>query len=309
MSLKSKEKKFSLTKLKNKSEWLIYLLPFLIGIIIFTLYPIVNVFLISFKENFNYITKTFSGWGIANYQYIFNDPYFIQALKNTLSYVFVVIPISTCLAILIATLLNQKIKFAGLFQTAYFVPMVTSTIAIGFAWRFMFSHKYGVINYLLSFLNIAPINWLQDPTYNFYALCIYGIWAILPFSIILLLSGLQNIDPMYYTAAKVDGAKPLKIFFRVTLPLLAPTIFMVIMVNTISCFKIFNELFPLFGGGANVPAGVANNLFTVVLYIYYQFRVRVPSRYGYASAAAVILFLIIFVATMLQRYIEKKIKS
>ena len=114
---------------------------------------------------------------------------------------------------------------------------------------------------------------------------------------------------MYYTAAKVDGAKPLKIFFRVTLPLLAPTIFMVIMVNTISCFKVFNELFPLFGGGANVPAGVANNLFTVVLYIYYQFRVRVPSRYGYASAAAVILFLIIFVATMLQRYIEKKIKS
>ena len=309
MSLKSKEKKFSLTELKNRSEWFVYLLPFLIGIVIFTLYPIVNVFLISFKENFNYITKTFSGWGIANYQYIFNDPYFIQALKNTLSYVFVVIPFSTCLAILIATLLNQKIRFAGLFQTAYFVPMVTSTIAIGFAWRFMFSHKYGVINYLLSFLNIAPINWLQDPTYNFYALCIYGIWAILPFSIILLLSGLQNIDPMYYTAAKVDGAKPLKIFFRVTLPLLAPTVFMVIMVNTISCFKVFNELFPLFGGGSNVPAGVANNLFTVVLYIYYQFRVRVPSRYGYASAAAVILFLIIFIATMLQRYIEKKIKS
>jgi multiple sugar transport system permease protein len=225
-------------------------------------------------------------------------------LKNTFGYVFVVIPISTCLAILIATLLNQKIKLSGLFQTAYFVPMVTSTIAVGFSWRFMFSHKYGIINYLLGFFNIAPINWLGDPANNFYALCIYGIWAILPFTIILLLSGLQNIDPMYYTAAKVDGAGPIRIFFRVTIPLLLPTIFMVIMVNTISCFKVFNELFPLFQG-----AGVANNLYTVVYYIYYQFRVLVPAQYGYATAAALILFVIIFIATMFQRFVEKKINN
>ncbi|MGN1343029.1 MAG: carbohydrate ABC transporter permease [Traorella sp.] len=299
-----KKNSFSLKTLKQKSEWLIYFTPFIIGVICFTLYPIVNVFLIAFKENFNYITKEFSGWGFANFEYILSDPYFIQALKNTLSYVLVVIPISTCLAIVIATLLNQKIKFSGLFQTAYFVPMVTSTIAVGFAWRFMFSHKYGVINYLLSFLNIEAINWLGDPANNFYSLCIYGIWAILPFTIILLLSGLQNIDPMYYTAAKVDGAKPLRIFFRITIPLLAPTIFMVIMINTISCFKVFNELFPLFQG-----PGVAYNLFTVVYYIYYQFRVLVPAHYGYAAAAALILFIIIFVVTMFQRFVESKIKN
>lgn len=298
------KKKFSIDKFKRKSEWLIYFTPFIIGVICFTLYPIVNVFLISFKENFNYITKEFSGWGLSNYEYVLHDPYFIQALKNTFRYVLIVIPVSTCFAILIATLLNQKIKFSGLFQTAYFVPMVTSTIAVGFAWRFMFSHKYGVINYLLGFLNIEAINWLGDPTNNFYALCIYGIWAILPFTIILLLSGLQNIDPMYYTAAKVDGAKPLRIFFKITIPLLAPTIFMVIMVNTISCFKVFNELFPLFQG-----PGIANNLFTVVYYIYFQFRVLVPAHYGYASAAALILFVIIFVVTMLQRFIEAKIRN
>ena len=197
MSAKPKEKsKLTLEQFKIKTEWLIYLVPFMIGILIFTLYPIVNVFLTSFKENFNYITKEYSGWGLANYQYVINDPYFIQAMKNTFGYVFVVIPISTCLSIVIATLLNQKIKFSALFQTAYFVPMVTSTIAVGFSWRFMFSHNYGIINYLLGFLNIAPINWLGDPANNFYALCIYGIWAILPFTIILLLSGLQNIDPM-----------------------------------------------------------------------------------------------------------------
>lgn len=295
---------FSVGNLKVKTEWLIYFLPFIIGVVIFTLYPIFNVFLTSFKENFNYITKAYSGWGLANYKYVLSDPYFIQALKNTLSYVFVVIPISTCFAIVIATLLNQKIKFSGLFQTAYFVPMVTSTIAVGFAWRFMFSYKYGIINYFLEYFGITGINWLGDPAYNFYALCIYGIWAILPFTIILLLSGLQNIDPMYYTAAKVDGAGPLRIFFRVTIPLLAPTIFMVIMVNTISCFKVFNELFPLFQG-----AGVANNLYTVVYYIYYQFRVLVPAQYGYAAAAALILFIIIFAVTMFQRFMEKRINN
>lgn len=301
---KAKKSKFSLEQFGIKTEWLIYLTPFLIGVICFTLYPIINVFLTSFKENFNYITKTYNGWGLSNYMYVIKDPYFIQALKNTFKYVLIVIPVSTCLSVVIATLLNQKIKFNGLFQTAYFVPMVTSTIAVGFAWRFMFSHKYGVINYILGFFNIAPINWLGDSAFNFYALCIYGIWAILPFTIILLLSGLQNIDPMYYTVAKVDGAGPLRIFFRITIPLLMPTIFMVIMVNTISCFKVFNELFPLFQG-----PGVANNMFTVVYYIYYQFRVRVPAHYGYASAAAVLLFIIVFIATMFQRFVEKKINN
>ena len=300
----SKKSKFDLEKFKIKSEWIIYLAPFAIGVLIFTLYPIVNVLLTSFKENFDYMNKSFSGWGIGNYTYVLQDPYFHQALKNTFCYVFIVIPISTCLAVLIATLLNQKIKFSGLFQTAYFLPMVTSTIAVGLAWRFMFNYKSGVINYLLSLFGIEAVNWLQVTTSNFPALCIYGIWAILPFTIILLLSGLQNIDPMYYTAAKVDGAGPIRIFFRVTVPLLLPTIFLVMIVNTISCFKVFNELFPLFGG-----PGVANNLYTAVYYIYYQFRIQIPSRYGYASAAAVILFLIIFVFTMVQRFVEKKMKN
>ena len=295
---------FNLEKFKVKSEWLIYFTPFILGIIFFTLYPIINVFLMAFKENYNYLTKEFTSWGLANFQYVLSDQYFHNAIKNTISYVFVVIPVSTCLAVVIATLLNQKIKLSALFQTCYFVPMVTSTIAVGFAWRFMFSYNYGVINYLLNLINIESINWLGDPANNFFALCIYGIWAILPFTIILLLSGLQNIDPMYYTAAKVDGAGPLRIFFRITVPLLAPTIFMVVMVNTISCFKVFNELFPLFKG-----AGVANNLYTMVYYIYYQFKVLVPVQYGYAAAAALILFLIIFVVTMFQRFVEAKIKN
>lgn len=290
--------------LSRKIEPYLYLAPFAIGVLVFTLYPIINVVLLSFKEGYNFITKDFTSWGFGNYLYVLKDPYFLQAYKNTFMYVFVVIPISTCLSVVIATLLNQKIKFSSVFQTAYFLPMVTSTIAIGFAWRFMFNYKSGVINYLLSFLGVEAINWLQVPSYNFPALCIYGIWAILPFTIILLLSGLQNIDPMYYTAAKVDGAGPIKSFFRITLPLLAPTIFLVLCVNTISTFKVYNELFPLFQG-----AGIANNLFTVVYYIYYQFRVKSPARYGYAAAAAVLLFITVFIFTMIQRWVEAKTKD
>lgn len=303
MSTRTKGKKKGLA-LSKKIEPYLYLAPFAIGVLVFTLYPIINVVLLSFKENYNFITKDFASWGIGNYLYVLKDPYFLQAYKNTFMYVFVVIPISTCLSVVIATLLNQKIKFSSVFQTAYFLPMVTSTIAIGFAWRFMFNYKSGVINYLLSFLGVEAINWLQVPSYNFPALCIYGIWAILPFTIILLLSGLQNIDPMYYTAAKVDGAGPIKSFFRITLPLLAPTIFLVLCVNTISTFKVYNELFPLFQG-----AGIANNLFTVVYYIYYQFRVKSPARYGYAAAAAVLLFITVFIFTMIQRWVEAKTKD
>ena len=285
----------------KRIEPFLYLAPFLIGIIIFTLYPIFNVFFMSFKENYKYLTGEFSGYGLNNFVQILSDPYFIQSLKNTFSYVLIVIPISTCLAIVFAVLLNQNIKLKALFQTAYFLPMVTSVTAVGMAWKFMFNYNSGLINFFLNLLGFESINWLQIASNNFAALVIFGIWNILPFTIILLLSGLQNIDPLYYTAAKVDGANTLTCFFRITLPLLAPTICMVLIVNTISTFKVFNELFPLFNG-----PGIAYNLFTVVYYIYYQFRGLTPPKYGLAAAAALILFIIIFCFTMIQLYIQKK---
>ncbi len=289
---------------KATIEPFLYLAPFLIGIIIFTLYPIANVLLMSFKENYKYLTGAYSGFGFDNYRTILSDPYFIQSLTNTFKYVLVVIPISTCLALIIANLLNQNIRLKGLFQTAYFLPMVTSVTAVGMAWKFMFNYNSGLINFFLNLFGFESINWLQSAGNNFAALAIYGIWSILPFTIILLLSGLQNIDPLYYTAAKVDGASSLRIFFRITLPLLAPTVFLVLIVNTISTFKVFNELFPLFNG-----PGVAYNLFTVVYYIYYQFRGLTPPKYGNAAAAAIILFLIIFCFTMIQLWIQNKSSS
>lgn len=282
-------------------EPVLYIAPAIIGILIFTFYPFINVIIMAFKEDFNFLTAEYSGLGIKNFEIIFNDPYFIQAMKNSFMYVLIVIPVSTAMAVVIATLLNQNIRFKAFLQTSYFLPMVTSVTAVGMAWKFMFNYHNGIINYLLSFFGVEAINWLQNPKYNFLALVIYGIWNILPFTIIVLLSGLQNINPLYYTAAKVDGAKSLKIFQRITLPLLAPTIGLVMVINTISTFKVFNELFPLFQG-----PGVAYNLFTVVYYIYYHFRSLTPPKYGVAAAAAIVLFFMILIFTSIQIYIQKK---
>ena len=284
----------------SRIEPYMYLLPFFIGVIAFTLYPVINVIVMSFKEDYSYLTREFAQWGVDNYSTVLNDSRFRQAIGNTLQYVVLVVPISTCIAVVVAYLLNQKLRFSALFQTAYFLPMVTSITAVGLAWRLMYNERFGIINYILSWFGVEPMGWLTQAQYSMPALVIFGIWNILPFTIILLLSGLQNIDEQYYTAAKVDGARSLRIFFRITVPLLAPTIFLVCIVNTISCFKVFSELYPLFKG----DPGPFYNLYTVVYYIRYA--MMEAREYGVAAAAAIILFLFIFVFTMVQLLIQKK---
>lgn len=286
----------------SKIEPYLYLLPFFLGILFFTLYPVINVVTMSFKEGYSHLSRNFDQWGMANYQAVLNDPRFAQAIKNTVQYVLLVVPISTAISVVVAYLLNQKLRFSALFQTAYFLPMVTSVTAVGLAWKLMYNKNFGIINYILSFFGIDKIPWLENAAWSIPALVIFGVWNILPFTIILLLSGLQNIDPQYYTAARVDGAKGLRIFGRITVPLLAPTIFLVCIVNTISCFKVFSELYPLFNG----KPGPFNNLYTVVYYIRYA--MMEGRKYGVAAAAALILFLFIFVFTMAQLLLQKKTK-
>ena len=284
----------------TRIEPFLYLLPFFVGIAVFTLYQVVNVVLMSFKEGYSHLTRNFTQWGIANYQTVLRDPKFAQAIGNTVKYVVCVVPISTCIAVVVAYLLNQKLRFSALFQTAYFLPMVTSITAVGLAWKLMYNKNFGIINYILSFLGVDKIPWLENAAWSIPALVIFGVWNILPFTIILLLSGLQNIDPQYYTAARVDGSSGVRIFLRITVPLLAPTIFLVCIVNTISCFKVFSELYPLFNG----KPGPFNNLYTVVYYIRYAMMEN--RKYGVAAAAALVLFLFIFVFTMVQLALQKR---
>ena len=288
----------------RKYEPLIYLIPFALGLVVFTIYPIVNVVIMSFKEGYR-LSGNFNGWGIGNYDYVLHNKDFLSSIKNTFIYVFTVVPIATILSILIANLLNQKIKGVAIFQTAYFLPMVTSSIAVGVSWRYIFNPTYGVLNWLLGFFNIGPIDWLGGlagkAPWNIFVVIIFGIWNMMPFTIILLLSGLQNIDPLYYTAAKVDGASSSTIFRRITAPLLAPTIFLTMIVNMISAFKVYNEIIPFWGGKAGA---LGNNLYTMVYWIKETFYSKL--RLGQAAAASIVLFLIIFAFTMLQKWVQKK---
>ena len=284
----------------SKIEPWLYLSPFLIFIIIFTLYPVINVFTISFKENYSYLRGTFKAFNFENYKYVLTDDKFTSGLRNTALYVLFVVPVSTAIALFFANLLNKKVKGSAIFQTAFFLPMVTSVTAVGLIWRLMYNQQYGIINWLLSKFGIEKIGWVTESRLSLLALIIFGTWNILPFTIIILLSGMQNINETYYTVARVDGAKPMRIFFRITVPLLSPTIFLVCIVNTISCFKVFSELYPLFYG----KPGPYYNLYTVVYYIRYAMMEK--RKYGYAAAAAVILFLCIFVVTLLELYLKKR---
>lgn len=296
--------KFSLKRRQffDTTEPWLYLMPFLVFIIVFTLYPIINVFVVSFKNDYNFLKGDYKGIGFENFKSVLNDKEFKQSLLNTFLYVLFVVPLSTAIAIIFSYLLNKKIKGHAFFQTAFFMPMVTSITAVGLIWRFMYNKEYGLFNFILTKMGLNPIGWVVDSKYSLLALIIFGIWNILPFTIILLLSGLQNINEQYYTAAKVDGAGPLKIFFRITVPLLSPTIFLVCIINTISCFKVFSELYPLFNG----KPGPYYNLYTVVYYIRYAMIEK--HEYGLAAASAVILFFCILVFTLIQLWLKKRLR-
>ncbi len=290
----------------RKFEPLIYIVPFILGLSLFTIYPIINVVFMSFKNGYR-LSGAYTGWGVDNYVSVITNEQFQSSIKNTFIYVITVVPIATVLSILIANLLNQKIKGIAFFHTAFFLPMVTSSIAVGISFRYIFEERFGVLNYLLGFFGIGPIDWLGATAgvapYNMLTVIIFGIWNMMPFTIILLLSGLQNIDPMYYTAAKVDGADTQTIFRRITLPLLTPTIFLTMIVNMISAFKVYNDVIPFWGGKAGA---LGTNLYTIVYWIKETFYTKL--RLGQAAAASIILFLIIFAFTMLQRWVQSKFK-
>ncbi|MCM3766805.1 carbohydrate ABC transporter permease [Neobacillus niacini] len=279
----------------------LYLLPALVIIVTFSIYPIVKSFFMSFYTDYDYFKDLVYARGLDNYKVIFEDPEFWKSLGNTLLFVVGVVPLSIIISLVIATLLNQKIKFRGLFRTIYFLPFVTSVVAVSIVWRWIFHSQYGVLNYFLGLFGISPINWLTDPTWAMPSLVILAIWKGLGYNIIIFLAGLQNINQQYYLAAKIDGAGAWERFKNITVPLLSPTTFFISIVSIINSFKVFDEVYALFGGQPG-PAGSAE---TIVYYIYNKFYGEWD--FGVASAAAYVLFLVIFIFTLIQLYFGKKV--
>lgn len=298
---------------KNNFKGWLYLLPALTLLSVFTFYPLINTFLIAFKEEYNYLTTEYARFGFNNFVQIFRGNRFVASLKNTLIIVFISVPASTALALLIAVALNSIKVVQKFLTTIFFLPYVTNTIAIGMVFAVMFRGQNGLINVLLKVLGFSPRNWLGgaiNPDYmpsdlnSMIVLLTYIIWNSIPFKILILLSGLQGIDKQYYQAAQIDATPRWRVFLRITVPLLSPQIAYLLITSFIGAFKEYTSVVAIFGESAG-PIGRQYTMATIVWFIYQQMKEGAKAM-GFAAAGAVILFLIIMVFTMLNLYVSKK---
>ncbi len=283
---------------ENQPKAWIFLLPALLVIVVFSIYPLFRSLFLSFQKG-SLINLSFAG--IDNYKQVLSDPYFYKAMGNTALFAFTVVPIALIISLLISWIIFEKVKHKSFFETIFFMPYVTSTIAIGIVFRYFFNGSYGIINYILGFFGIPAVNWLDNVNMSMTTLIIFGIWTSLAFNIIILLAGFRNIDPEHFKIAKMFGASNWEIFRRITFPELIPTITFLLLVNVISSFKVYTQVYALFGG----QAGLAKSAITAVYYIYDKFHIA--GRPGVAMAATVILFLVILVITFIQNKIMKKV--
>lgn len=279
--------------IKSTLQALLYLTPLLLITGVFTIWPLISSFLMSSYTKYNYFTNQVSALGGANFAYLWHDPDFHLAVRNTVIFVIVVVPLTVLLALGIALLLNRIKSLASFFRTIYFLPFVTSTVAISLVWNWIFSRQHGLLNFLLSMMGIQPIDWLNNPRYSLIALIIVCIWRGLGFNIILFLAGLNNIDRHYYDAASIDGANSWQKFTNITWPLLTPITILITVNLIITSFKVFDQVFALFHG----TAGPANADLTMVYYLYQKFYVE--SQYPIAAAGSVVLFGMVAIVTLL----------
>lgn len=284
-------------KTNQKKAWL-FLAPTLIFVTVFSVWPILRAFTMSFQSG-PLINMEWTGF--SNYQYIFSDPEFWRAIRNTLIYSVFAVPISLAISIMLAWFIFSKVKHSSFFETTFFMPYVTSTIAIGIVFRYIFNGEYGLLNYLLKAVHLPAPNWIDDPSMSLITIIIFGIWTSLAFDIVILMGALRNIDPNYYVLADMYGASEQEKFWRITIPQLVPTLAFLLTMNIIGAFKIYTSVYALFNG----QAGIGNSATTAVFYIYNKFQmVGTP---GVAMAATVVLFLIILLTTFLQHKMMKKI--
>lgn len=279
----------------------LYLLPAIIVLAVFLFYPLIKILRMGFFEKYVYITGTGTGFGLSSFVHVLKDPVYQLALKNTCIIVFIGVPITVGLALLIAILINSLTKGKGFFQCAYFLPYVTSIYAVGIVFKWLFHSDYGYINLFMNIFGADSIKWLTDPQYVVFSVTIFTIWNGLALKVILFLAGLQKIDKQYYQAAKVDGTGRGRVFSKITMPLLSPTIWMVTMISVIHAFKTYNEIVALYGKEA---AGPGNSAITVIFYIYNMFFTK--GQVHYAAAAALIFLIIVVGLTAIQKLISKR---
>ena len=288
----------------NPKGWL-YILPAMLFLGVFMVYPLIDVFVYSFEEGYNSASQTFFGTGLYNYKYVLRDPYFVQALKNTLILVMITVPLSTGIALLISLALSSIQKLRSAFQTIYFLPYVTNTLAVGLVFMILFkktAYSDGLINLLINTFGGQSVDFIGGPYWaKMLVLCIYTIWIVMPFKIIILTSALASVNKNYYDAARVDGTSKGRIFRKITLPMISPSVFYLIITGFIGAFKAYSDSVALFG--VNLNAAEMN---TLVGYIYDMLYGNSGGYPSYASAAAIILFAIALTITCISLMVGRK---
>ena len=288
----------------SKKAWL-YLLPAILFLGAFMLYPLVDVFIYSFEEGFNSASQTSFGTGFYNYSYVLHDPYFLQAVKNTLILVAITVPLSTGIALLISVGLSSIKPLRNLFQTIYFLPYVTNTLAVGLVFMILFkptAYSDGLVNLLINWFGGSTVDFIEGPYWaKMFVLCFYTIWIVMPFKILILTSALASVKEDYYNAARVDGTSKFRTFYKITLPMISPMIFYLVITGFIGAFKAYSDAVALFGTNLN-----AAGMNTIVGYVYDMLYGEGGGYPSYAAAAAIILFVIVLTITCINLMISKK---
>lgn len=288
----------------NLKAWF-YLLPAIIFLGVFLVYPLFDVLIYSFEEGYNFASGTSMGTGLYNYSYVLHDPYFLSALKNTFILVIITVPLSTVLALLISLALSSIKKLQELFQTIYFLPYVTNTLAVGLVFMILFKktpYSDGLINLLLNVLGMNSIDFIEGPYWaKMFVLCFYTVWIVLPFKILILTSALASVNKDYYNAAKIDGTSRTRVFFKITLPMILPMVFYLIITGFIGAFKAYSDVVAIFGTDLN-----AAGMNTIVGYIYDMLYGTSGGYPSFASAAAIILFVIVLTITVINLMVSRR---
>lgn len=290
---------------KNNLKGWLYLLPAFLFLGIFMIYPLIDVFVYSFEEGYNSASQTYFGVGLYNYSYVLHDTYFLQAVKNTFLLVIITVPLSTLLALFISLGLSSIKPLKELFETIYFLPYVTNTLAVGLVFMILFkktAYTDGMVNLLIQAFGGQSVDFIDGPYWaKMFVLCFYTIWVVLPFKILILTSALASVNQTYYNAAKVDGTSRARIFRRITLPMISPMIFYLVITGFIGAFKAYSDAVALFGTDLN-----AAEMNTIVGYVYDMLYGNSGGYPSYASAAAIILFTIVLTITCINLLVSKK---
>lgn len=291
----------------SRKAWL-YLLPAAALLAVFLVYPVIDVLIYSFEEGFNFASQSYWGVGLYNYSYVLHDPYFLQAVQNTFVLVIITVPISTGLALAISAALASIKPLRNLYQTIYFLPYVTNTLAVGLVFMVLFQkteYTDGLVNLMLEWFGAGPIDFINGPHWaKMFVLCFYTIWVVMPFKILVLTGALASVNPDYYKAARVDGTSRRRIFFRITLPMISPMLVYLVITGFIGAFKAYNDAVALFGTDLN-----AAGMNTIVGYVYDMLYGDSGGYPSYASAAAIILFVIVLTITCINLLISRRVSE